>query len=199
VAFSNDKVLWCALNEIIAERTSDFPYVDSPLGQGSQLSAIAISKTDNAIGFASSDGRANISNLVSYSSTLMPSSNTVFELNNVATFKCHKLDPGQGGNTSDLKILFPVHSIGFNPKKRYSLFTAGGEGSIHFWDSQRKDRLKTLSFNGVPVTKAKLNPDGNLLAYALGYDWAKGIEGEHSYKNSIAVHKTQLNEYVNSF
>ena len=189
--FSNDKLLICNIMDLQSQRTSDLPYVFSPLGSGSQLSAIAISKHDNALGLTSSDGRANVS-------TLVQNSNGRFRLDNIVSFKCHKLDPGQGGNTSSYKILFPVHSIGFHPEKRHSLFTAGGEGSIHFWDSQRKDRLKTLSFSGVPVTKAKLNDNGTLLAYALGYDWAKGIEGAHSYNNSISVHKIQPNEYVHS-
>ena len=46
------------------------------------------------------------------------------------------------------------------------------------------------------MTKAKSNSSGNMLAYGLGYDYAKGFEGINSYKTSLYLHLTQSDEYV---
>ena len=46
-----------------------------------------------------------------------------------------------------------------------------------FWDLMQKNKIKEFAQAGVPVTKAKISPDGNFVAYALGYDWSEGIWG----------------------
>lgn len=34
-----------------------------------------------------------------------------------------------------------------------------------------------MVFTNLPVTKMKTSPDGQFLAYALGYDWQEGVWG----------------------
>jgi len=189
IGLSNGKILMSTLDttEFTAMAHNPSAYwVDSPLGQSSQLSAISISNHDSALGVTSCDGRANISTIDQRS--------IKWQLQNIVTFKCHKIDPGMSGNTSQYKILFPVHAIGFHPEARHSLFTAGGEGNVYFWDSFRKDKIGQINCNNVPVTKAKLSPDGQYLAYATGYDWGQGIQGDKSHKTSVRFHEMKLNE-----
>jgi hypothetical protein len=47
-----------------------------------------------------------------------------------------------------------------------------------------------------------MSPDGLFLAYALGYDWHKGIEGADSCKPRICIHAIkdeELKYQANSF
>ena len=57
------------------------------------------------------------------------------------------------------------------------MFTAGGDGVINLWDYEVRNKIRALTFNKVPITFAKISPDGNYMAYALGYDWSEGIWG----------------------
>jgi len=95
------------------------------------------------------------------------------------TFKCHKVERRDTSSTTGgtTTIFYPVHSLGFNIRAPKFLFTAGGEGCISYWDYEKKNKIKTFNYKGIPITRAKVSPDGNYLAYALGYDWSKGIWG----------------------
>ena len=163
---------------------SNLDYIDSPLGQSSQLTCIGFFTDGSGIGTASHDGRANLSKLDA-------DSNGKPKLGNIMTFKCHKVDTGTGGNQ---QMLYPVHGIGFHPKAKNFVYTAGGEGNIFFWDYGAKNKITSFNYKGIPVTKVKMSPDGLLMAYALGYDWAKGIEGYMSCKPKLCVHIMQEQE-----
>jgi len=162
-------------------------YVDSPLGKDSQLTAIEFFADGSGIGLASHDGRANLSKFDQDQMGRV-------KLTNVMTFKCHKVDQGQGNQQQ--QMLYPVHAIGFHPKSKNFVYTAGGEGNMFFWDYGAKNKITGFSYKGVPITRAKMSPDGMLLAYSLGYDWAKGIEGYMSHKPKICCHIMQENELV---
>jgi mRNA export factor len=106
------------------------------------------------------------------------------------TFKCHKTE-----ENNNVNILYPVHSIGFHPNSKNFVFTAGGDGTMTFWDYEQKNKIKTFNFKGVPVTKAKVSHDGQAIAYALGYDWQKGIWGiDPNIKPKVCVHMIAENE-----
>lgn len=160
---------------------SQLDFIDSPLGSGSQLTCVAFFADGSGIGTASHDGRANLSKLEGNMGKV--------KLNNIMTFKCHKVD-----HSSTNQLLYPVHSMGFNSRSQDFLFTAGGDGNLVFWDYVQKNKINGHSFNGVPVTKARLDPTGNLCAYALGYDWAQGVEGYGKYKTKICCHIVQNDE-----
>jgi len=186
MGLSDEKVLIVNLPNIqamLSKNTLD--YIDSPLGSGSQLTAVGFFTDGMGIGVASHDGRANLSK-IEVDQMSRP------KLTSVMTFKAHKVDQGSGNQTQ--QMLYPVHAIGFHPKTKQFVFTAGGEGNIFFWDYGQKNKICTFSFKSVPVTRAKMSPDGQLLAYSLGYDWAKGIEGYMSYKPKVCVHIMQENE-----
>jgi len=163
--------------------------VESPLGNDSALSAVSISK-ENVIGVGSCDGRSNLSSFAKRS-------NGAYGLTNIVTFKAHKIDPGQDGNTSDLKILYPIHAVGLYPQNKNTYFTAGGDGKIVLWDIPARNKITTFSCHPAPITAAKLSPDGKYLAYAFGYDWGKGIEGAKSMISKLHVHTTQSTELAN--
>jgi mRNA export factor len=73
-------------------------------------------------------------------------------------------------------ILYPINSVGFNPIKDAWFMTAGSDGMMHFWDFDTKTKIKSLSYDS-PICCSRVNPRGDMLAYALGNDWHTGQEG----------------------
>jgi len=95
-------------------------------------------------------------------------------------FKCHRWN----------NDVFAVNVITFH--KRYGTFaTCGSDGQYVFWDKDSKHRLKPFERMASPITAAQFNKDGNIFAYAIGYDWSKGFESHDKSKpNSIYLHGT---------
>lgn len=48
---------------------------------------------------------------------------------------------------------------------------------MYYWDVEAKNKVKTFHFSKVPITDARINIDGTLIAYSLGYDYHRGVEG----------------------
>jgi mRNA export factor len=53
--------------------------------------------------------------------------------------------------------------------------TAGADGTISLWDKDSKQRLKTLPKANGTIACTAYNRTGNILAYAISYDWTKVI------------------------
>ena len=94
-------------------------------------------------------------------------------------FKCHR----------SADEIFPVHALDFHVTGVF--VTAGGDGNIVIWDKDTKSRVKGFNSVNYPVTAAKFSAQGDLLAYAVGYDWAKGHEGGVNVPVKLYVHKLQ--------
>ena len=43
--------------------------------------------------------------------------------------------------------MFPVNTVGFNPRNDKFLYTAGSDGNMYFWDYQAKNKTKSFNFN----------------------------------------------------
>ena len=57
-----------------------------------------------------------------------------------------------------------------------SFATVGADGCFFIWNKDTRSRLKASKAGPSPVTAADFVENGQLLAYAFGYDWGKGIE-----------------------
>lgn len=64
----------------------------------------------------------------------------------------------------------------FSPAHKDVLATAGSDGTYSIWDVRTRSRLRSFPKVGAPVTAASFARDGMALAYATGYDWAKGYQ-----------------------
>lgn len=100
-------------------------------------------------------------------------------------FRCHRV--------GDIADVFPVNCIAFN--QPYGTFcTGGGDGTWLIWDKISKSRLKIGHFPAPnnqpkpPITALDYSMNGDLLAYAGGYDWSKGISGENSFQPKLGIH-----------
>jgi mRNA export factor len=96
-------------------------------------------------------------------------------------FRCHRV-----GETNP--EVYPVNAIAFN--QIYGTFcTAGGDGSWTIWDKDSRSKLKSGAFqNKTPITAVDFSPSGDLLAYAAGYDWQKGISYDGQFQTVLKIH-----------
>lgn len=95
------------------------------------------------------------------------------------TFKCHRV-PQPSGNIHDI---YMVNDIVTHPVHR-TLASVGSDGSFSFWDKDCKSRLCMSKRMEQPITKCSFNYNGQIFAYAVGYDWSRGHEFANSGKKN---------------
>lgn len=101
-------------------------------------------------------------------------------------FRCHR-------TTNNPPEVYAVNDIAFNPK--YGTFvTAGGDGCFTLWDKDNKSKLKTSKSENISITACDISESGILLAYAQGYDWSRGINGDPKIAPKIGIHYLQPKE-----
>ena len=181
VGMSDEKLALIDLNNLQALQNKSVDIYESPLGTGSTLTTVAFSSDGAGIAVGAHDGRANVSK---FTTDIVGN----LKLSPVVTFRTKKY---ANYIPVSKQVMYPVHDIGFSPLHNDFVFTAGGEGTINFWDFNRRDKIKSYNFDGAPVTRTKMSPDGLLMAYALGYDWLSGIGGQFSAKTKVCVHVMQ--------
>eukprot|EP00981_Chlorochromonas_danica_P015553 scaffold13193_cov189-Ochromonas_danica.AAC.1 len=83
-------------------------------------------------------------------------------------FKCHRQND---------KDIFAVNALHFHPHNTF--LSAGSDGCICVWDKEARHRITNFEAYAkqCPVADAKFSPMGNILVYALSYDWSRGVEG----------------------
>lgn len=90
-------------------------------------------------------------------------------------FRCHRT------TTNGISNVYSVNDVRFHPTNPTTFVTAGGDGSVMFWDRVAHSRLKNYVVaspaevaKGAAVTATGFSASGGLFAYAVGYDWCKG-------------------------
>ncbi|VDN03614.1 unnamed protein product [Thelazia callipaeda] len=91
------------------------------------------------------------------------------------TFKCHRSPELVNG----FQEIYAVNDITFHPNYG-TLATVGSDGRISFWDKDARTKLKTSDPLPAPITRSCMHHSGQMMAYAIGYDWSKGHEGFNS-------------------
>lgn len=102
-------------------------------------------------------------------------------------FKCHR--------DHDSGVIYPVNSISFH-EQHGTFSTAGGDGGFNFWDKDNKQRLKQFQRLNQPITATAFSSDGSIFAYAVGYDWSKGLAHNNvpAQQKYILLHGVQQAE-----
>ncbi|KAJ6570297.1 WD40-repeat-containing domain protein [Mycena vulgaris] len=102
------------------------------------------------------------------------------------SFKCHRRDSSP--TTKDAAVVFAVNDISFHPVHG-TFSTCGADGSIHFWDKDARNRLKTFEAAPGPISTTAFNRNGSIFAYAVSYDWSKGHSGmTPGHPNKLMLH-----------
>ncbi|CAD6186110.1 unnamed protein product [Caenorhabditis auriculariae] len=150
--------------------------IESPLKF--QIRCIAIFKdksNTNPCGFAlgTIEGRVAIQ----YAEAANPKDNF--------TFKCHRSAELVNG----YQEIYGVNDVAFHPSHG-TLVTIGSDGRYSMWDKDARTKLKTSDSHPMPLTCADVHSSGQILAYALGYDWSRGHEGNTQAGGvKIVLHK----------
>lgn len=87
------------------------------------------------------------------------------------TFKCHRSTELING----YQEIYPVNDVAFHPVHQ-TLCTVGSDGKYSYWDKDARTKLKGSDPVPMPITKCHVHQAGNIMAYAIGYDWSKGYE-----------------------
>ncbi|KAH8290150.1 hypothetical protein KR054_000478, partial [Drosophila jambulina] len=131
----------------------------------SQVRAVAITKGATAqqpVGWflAKSDGRVIMQPVQPH-------------IHDTWSFECHRREHNNGSHYD----VYAVNDIKMNHEQK-TLATVGSDGSYEFWDCAQRSRLMRNSVQGTSesITKCSLSSDGQVFAYAVGYDWAQGHE-----------------------
>ncbi|CAD5209854.1 unnamed protein product [Bursaphelenchus xylophilus] len=141
----------------------EFSDIESPLKHQSRCVSIFKNKMNNQpAGFAlgSIEGRVAIQTI--------ESSNAKDNF----TFKCHRSPDLVNG----FQEIYPINDVCFHPI-HYTLATVGGDGRFMLWDKDARTKLKNSEQMPKQITKCHVHHGGNVMAYATGYDWSKGHEG----------------------
>ncbi len=90
--------------------------------------------------------------------------------------------------------VFSVNAISFHPQ--HGTFSTGGsDGTFHFWDKDAKHRLKGYPHVGGAIVSTSFSRQGDIFAYAVSYDWSKGVAGNSpTYPNKVMLHPVQADE-----
>ena len=102
-------------------------------------------------------------------------------------FRCHR--EARNG----LCYIYSVNDASINPVYD-SVCTVGGDGKYFIWDIKDKSKINERDnfTDNCPLTACTYNPNGNLLAYASGYDWSKGASFANEYSRpKIFIHYLQ--------
>lgn len=95
------------------------------------------------------------------------------------SFFCHRDRQG---------VLSATNAVRFHHRSG-AFCTAGGDGMLHFWDKDRRDRAAMRRFHkmGQSICDMDFTDDGSMLAYAVGYDWIQGSSGRSNMENTYVV------------
>ncbi|KJE93107.1 hypothetical protein CAOG_03945 [Capsaspora owczarzaki ATCC 30864] len=109
------------------------------------------------------------------------------------SFKCHRLNEGRLNDGQTRDDVYAVNSIVFHPT--YGTFaTTGSDGCFFFWDKDSRQRLKPFNRANQPIPCSSFNGAGNVFAYAVSYDWSRGIDGASNQRPHLLLHSVRPDE-----
>lgn len=91
-------------------------------------------------------------------------------------FKCHRTKRQENG--SETQEIFPMNDMARHPL-HHTVASVGGDGGLCLWDTQAHTMMMRYTAAGhqQAITAVAIEPSGTMMAYACGYDWSRGHEG----------------------
>jgi mRNA export factor len=70
-----------------------------------------------------------------------------------------------------------VNGFSFN-KQHGTFYSYGSDGGYTSWNKDTRAKYRASELFPGAIVAADLVDDGTMFAYAIGYDWARGFEGQ---------------------
>ena len=161
----------------------------------SQIKRVAVMNEGNCYLEGSAEGRIAVKFINFYSKPPIKTTDGTFEILSEKdyAFRTHRELKTIG--TDKVVQTYPVNDLRVNPVYG-SVVSAGGNGKYYIWDIENKSKIceRENCEDKTPITAADFNLNGNLLAYASGYDWSRGAQFAHLYtRPKIFIHYLQPN------
>lgn len=113
------------------------------------------------------------------------------------SFRCHRDNP-QPSDSKPISI-HAINSISFHPKHGQNgvMASAGNDGVINFWNIADRERLMFYPNPGNTISSTAFNQSGNILAYAVSYDWSRGFDVAAAQQpNRIMLHAVMPGDHT---
>ena len=81
---------------------------------------------------------------------------------------------------------FNITSLNINSRSELFACTSSADNQVIFWDLTNKSKVRSFDFKE-PISCGAISKDGNIGAFAIGYDWSKGIWGTYQAPQNIAI------------
>ncbi|CAD8103244.1 unnamed protein product [Paramecium primaurelia] len=143
-----------------------------------QISCVAINENASQLAYATVDGRA-----------LVKSINSRGDLASKLQFKCYKVDEEvkvSQYRTEKVSRMYMCNAFQFNCRSQNWVSTCGSDGTLAFWDTNKKNKILGVKLDG-PVVAGQVSQDGQIFAYATGYDWAQGLDKVGEFTNRVGA------------
>lgn len=136
----------------------EYKRLESPLPCQQRAVAIIRNEKKEPAGFALGGITGRVA--IQYISPKKPTDNY--------TFRCHRSVQSSGEQDVYAVNDIAVHSV------HGTLATVGSDGRLYFWDKDSRTKLLSSKPMDQSITKCCFNANGQIFAYAVGYDWSKG-------------------------
>ncbi|KAJ7284704.1 WD40-repeat-containing domain protein [Mycena rebaudengoi] len=154
--------------------TTPYKSIISPLKWQTRVVSCFTASSNSGFAVGSVEGRVAIQYVEDKDST------------NNFSFKCHRRDSTP--NAKDASVVFAVNDISFHPVHG-TFSTAGSDGTMHFWDKDARNRLRSFEAAAGPISATAFNRNGSIFAYSVSYDWSKGHSGmTPGHPNKLMLH-----------
>jgi WD40 repeat protein len=180
---------------ILNQNITTLPYSKCPLE--SPMTKVVINKNNNTIIATSCDGRIINSSFSMNKNGNVIIYNTPTDVNNCKQtfiFMGHGVPrtkiSGHGKGPSNA---FNITSLDINVRNKCFTCTASADGTINFWDLVQRCKIKAINMKEA-LSCGTISSDGNLGAFAIGYDWSKGIWNLQEAPQSIAICTVVFND-----
>ncbi|CAD8211550.1 unnamed protein product [Paramecium pentaurelia] len=143
-----------------------------------QISCVGITENASQLAYATVDGRAIVKFI-----------NSIGELSTKLQFKCYKEEEEQKVSqyrTEKISRMYMCNTFQFNCRSSNWASTCGSEGTLAFWDIGKKNKILGVKLDG-PIVAGQVSQDGQIFAYATGYDWAQGLDKVGEFTNRVGV------------
>ncbi|XP_041448245.1 protein Rae1-like [Drosophila obscura] len=84
--------------------------------------------------------------------------------------------------------IYAVNDVRVHPLHQ-SIATVGSDKKFNFWNKAKRCSIYSSAAMDQTITKCAISCDGQLFAYALGYDWSMGHEHcDQNRKSQISLY-----------